>query len=230
MHFIKQRTAFPIENVDELFQSKNETKRHGELLPNTIRCICADSSGSGKTNVLLNLIQSPSGLYFENVYIYSKTLNQNKYKYLESILRPIAGLGFYTFSSNDDIISPSEAKPNFIFIFDDIICDKQNHIKEYFCMGRHNKIDCFYLTQTYTAIPKHLIRDNANMLIIFKQDELNLRHIFQDYSIACDMKFNVFQDMCHNCWSEKFGFLVIDLESEFNKGRYRKGFDIFIHI
>jgi len=41
-------------------------------------------------------------------------------------------------------------------------------------MGRHKNMDSFYRCQTYTHIPKHLIRDNANMIIMFKQDDLNM--------------------------------------------------------
>ncbi|KYQ48820.1 hypothetical protein ALC60_12125 [Trachymyrmex zeteki] len=42
-------------------------------------------------------------------------------------------------------------------------------------MGRHAHVDCFYLCQTYAKISKHLIRDNANLLILFKQDKKLLR-------------------------------------------------------
>lgn len=139
-------------------------------------------------------------------------------------------MGYHTFSSNDDVIPPSKAKPNSVFIFDDVICDRQNNIKAYFCMDRHRGIDSFYLAQTYTRIPKHLIRDNANFLILFKQDETNLRHIFNDYGVGCDMKFTDFQRMCNKCWGEKYGFVVIDMDSDMNKGRYRKGFDQFLQL
>ena len=59
-----------------------------------------------------------------------------------------------------------------------VACDKQNNIKIYFSRGRHKNVDSFYLCRTYRRTPKHLLRDNANMLILFKQDELNLRHIY----------------------------------------------------
>jgi len=38
-------------------------------------------------------------------------------------------------------------------------------------MGQHADIDSFYLCHTYAKIPKHLLRDNANLLILFKQDQ-----------------------------------------------------------
>lgn len=236
MYYEKQRASLPIQNVDDKFKSTNgrkggsDRRRHGTLLPNTIRCIICGPSNCGKTNVLISLLVHPNGLHFANVYIYSKTLAQDKYQYLENILKPIKKLGYYTFTSNDAVLSPSEVKPNSIMIFDDVICDKQNNIMAYFCMGRHNGVDCFYLTQTYTRVPKHLIRDNANLLIVFKQDDTNLKHIYNDYGIGCDMKFDEFRDVCYKIWREKYQFLVIDADSDVDKGRYRKGFDTFIHL
>lgn len=230
MRFIKQSISIPVRNVDESsLTGISKIKRHSELLPNSIRCIIAGPSNCGKTNVLITLIESKHGLKFENIYIYCKTLEQEKYTYLKKILKPMKGIGFYPFSSNDKVIAPSEAKKNSIFIFDDVVSDKnQENIKQYFCLGRHRNIDCFYLSQTYTRVSKHLIRDNCNFLIIFKQDDLNLKHIYNDMGVACDMKFETFRQLCLECWREKYGFIVIDLDSDTNNGRYRKGFSHFL--
>lgn len=179
----------------------------------------------------MSLIESENGLKFENIYIYSKTLEQDKYEYLRRILKPLKEIGLYTFSASEKVIPPNAAKKNSIFIFDDVICDKkQENIRNYFCLGRHRNIDCFYLTQTYTRIDKHLIRDNCNFLILFRQDDTNLKHIYNDMSVACDMKFVEFRRFCLECWKEKYGFAVIDLDSDVNAGRYRKGFSNFLKI
>ena len=50
-------------------------------------------------------------------------------------------------------------------------------------MSRHKYVDCFYLCQTYSKIPKHIIRGNANMIVIFKQGEISLCHINNDHVI-----------------------------------------------
>jgi len=68
-------------------------------------------------------------------------------------------MGYYTFSQNDEVLPPAKGKETSIMIFDDVACEKQNNIRSYFCMGRLKNIDYFYLCQTYTHIPKHLIRD-----------------------------------------------------------------------
>ena len=86
-----------------------------------------------------------------------------------SNLQKIENIGYYTFANNADVIPLSEAQENSIFILDDIACDNQDIVREYFSMGRHRNIDCFYLCQTYSKIGKQLIRDNINLLIVFKQ-------------------------------------------------------------
>lgn len=230
MRFINQyKNNINIKNYDFLCENNNKTKRHGQLLPNTIRALIVGPSNCGKTNAMVSLLESPNGLKFENVYLYSKSLHQPKYEYLRNLITPIKGMGFYTFSSNEDVIQPGEAKKNSIMIFDDVACDKQNNIRSYFCMGRHNDIDSFYLCQTYTRIPKHLIRDNANMIIMFKQDEINMKHIYTEH-IGSDMTYNTFTEMCRECWKDKYGFLLISKDDDLQCGRYRKGFSTFIQF
>lgn len=232
MQFVKQSINIPVRNLDDLTStSKRKSKRHSELLPNSIRCIIAGPSNCGKTNLLISLIESEHGLKFENIYIYSKTLEQDKYQYLKKILKPLKKIGFYTFTTSEKVIAPNVTKKNSIIIFDDVICDKnQENIKNFYCLGRHRNIDCFYLTQTYTRIGKHLIRDNCNLLILFRQDDMNLKHVYNDMGVACDLKFEEFRKFCLECWREKYGFVVIDLDSDVNNGRYRKGFSNYLKV
>lgn len=229
MQFVKQSISLPVKNVEYELNQQNEVRnRHSSLLPNNIRCIICGPSNSGKTNVMLSLLESPNGLRYENVYVYSKSLFQPKYVYLQQLLSKIEEIGCYMFSCSDDVIPIEQVKPNSIFIFDDVICEKQSNIRQYFCMGRHKNVDTFYLSQSFTHIPKHLIRENTNFVILFKQDDANLRHVFDDFSISCDMNYNTFKQMCVKCWSENFGFVVIDVENTIKHGKYRKGFDQFI--
>jgi len=93
-------------------------------------------------------------------------------------------------------------------------------------MGRHKQIDSFYLCQTYTKIPKHLIRDNANLIIIFKQDELNIRHIYNDHVIG-DMTLKPLIKIFEECWKQKYEFVLISKDIDIDKG---KGYDSFIHL
>lgn len=229
MRLLKQGESLKIQNLDFVNKNKSQIKRHGPVLPSTIRSIIVGPSNCGKTNVMISLLIDPNGLRYKNIYVYSKSLYQPKYEYLKHILSNIKEISYNTFSNNEDVIPIEKAKENSIFIFDDIACEKQNNVREYFCMGRHKAIDSFFLCQTYSHISKQLIRDNANLLIIFKQDEINLRHIFQNH-VNPDMNFKKFLDICNMCWKDRYGFLVIDKDSDINKGRYRKNFDIYIEL
>ncbi|KYM76502.1 hypothetical protein ALC53_13082, partial [Atta colombica] len=46
-------------------------------------------SNCGKINLLISLLESPYGMRFENVYVYSKSLQKPKYRYLENLFVPI---------------------------------------------------------------------------------------------------------------------------------------------
>lgn len=229
MRFHKQKTSLQVRDLMPV-KKNNGAYQHSPLLPNSLRCIICGPSNCGKTNVMLSLLYDPNGLRFENVYVYSKSLYQPKYELLKDLLKMVEGVRFYPFSDTSEIMDPEEAKTNSIFIFDDVACHTQNRIREYFSMGRHKQVDCFYLCQTYTRIPKHLIRDNSNFLILFKMDELNLKHIYDDH-VGSDMKYQSFNELCSECWNnEKYNFVVIDKDSPLNEGRYRCGFDTFIEM
>lgn len=226
MESVKQKQKLNIINLDEFIcDFKQSSRRHSVLLPNDIRAIICGPSGCGKSNVMLSLLFDLNGVKFKNVYIYSKSLYQPKYVFLKNVLDGIKGINYFPFTENDDVLDSIDARNNSVFIFDDVICGKQDKIRDFFCMGRHKQIDCFYLCQTYTKVPKHLIRDNTNLIILFKQDELNLKHVHTDH-VNSDMSFENFKLLCNQCWRNKYDFIVIDKEND--KGRYRKGFDEFI--
>jgi len=176
MRLIEQKKKLNISNVD--IQTTKKPSRHGPLLPDSIRGIFVGPSASGKTNVMFNLITHKNGLKFENIYLYSKTANQEKYVLLKNIINSIKGINFFTYTNGEQVIKPNLVLKNSIFIFDDVTCDKQTPIRDYFSMGRHSGANSvFYLAQTYSRIPKQLIRDNSNFLVIFRQDDTNLHHI-----------------------------------------------------
>lgn len=65
MKFIKQLDKLSIINIDNLITSKFEGgRKHGKLLPESIRSLIGGRSNCGKTTVMLNLLFSPKGLYF----------------------------------------------------------------------------------------------------------------------------------------------------------------------
>jgi hypothetical protein len=103
------------------------------------------------------------------------------------------GVRLFTFYENDEVITPEKALPDSVFVFHDEICESQTIGRSYFSRGRHNRIDVCYLAQSYARVPKHLIRDNSNFIVLFKQDEINLKHVYTEHCSG-DMKYSDFRD------------------------------------
>ena len=98
MEYQKQALKLPVLNFDVITSKSGNgfiEKRHGDLLPNTIRCAIIEGSNCGKTNALMSLIVDLNGLRFANIYIYSKSLYQPQYQYLEKLLEPIEEINYY---------------------------------------------------------------------------------------------------------------------------------------
>lgn len=226
MKLIPHPTGFslPVENHDSA-EEKAKMKKHGDLLPNSIRALFVGPSNCGKTNALLSLLIHPNGLRFENVYLFSKSRDQPKYQKLREILQPLEGINYYEFGSADEfsgaVNESKRPKPNSIFIFDDLVGSNHIPIMQYFSYARHYGVDCFYLGQTYSRVPKQLVRDNANFIALFKQDDLNLKHAYEDH-VSADVSWPEFKQMCSVCWKQPHGFIVIDKDSN----HFRKGFDM----
>lgn len=227
MKLIKQAVSLEIEKINA--GSYPNVIKHSPLLPNSIRCVICGPSNCGKTNTILSLLLHENGLKFKNVYLYSKTTFQPKYCFLKDVIERIPEINFFMFQDEQDVIPPSQALEKSIFIFDDVTCEKQINIRNYFSMGRHKEIDCFYLSQTYSKIPKQLIRDNVNFLIVFKQDDINLRHIYDEH-VNSDISWLSFKSLASNIWKDPFQCLIINKDCELGNGRYRKTFDVFVEF
>ena len=227
MNFVKQPLSLEVNNLE--LDARPKKPRHSALLPNTIRCIICGPSNCGKTNVMINLILHKNGLKFRNIYLYSKTTFQPKYRFLKEVLSRLPEITFCDYHNNEDVVSTEDASRNTIIIFDDVVCENQKNIRNYFSMGRHKQIDCFYLTQTYSKVPKQLIRDNANLFIIFKQDDINLRHIYDEH-VNTDVTWSRFKELCSKVWDKQHDFLIINKDCSLRDGRYRQSFDTFVQF
>ena len=128
-------------------------------------------------------------------------------------------IGYYPCRENEEVVAPEDAAPYSVMIFDDVSCERQNNVRMYFTMGRHNEIDTFLIGQTYSSFPKQLVRDNANLIVRFEEDDRNLRHAYNDH-VNTDMAYDEFKKACGKAWnSSKYGFLVVDKDSRLDNGR-----------
>lgn len=233
---IEQNIKLPIDKA--IFEKSfgessvlNKRKIHGPLFPDCIRGLVIGKSGCGKTNLIITLLHHKNGLKFTNIYLVSKSLYQTKYEKLQKVFQFIPQIKLYCFSNSEDLPSPHQCKPYSIVIFDDVSSTNElnSKMREYFSMARHRFVSVFLLCQSYARISKALIRDNANFIVLFRQDTLNLKHIYDDHLSADDLTFEKFLNICKYAWNKcMYGFIVLDLEQPLYKGRLRCSFHHFI--
>lgn len=191
--------------------------------PQPLRALIVGSSGSGKTTLVWNII-TKDWLNFTNLYIFTKSIDQEVYQKLQEIyslceIELGKKIAFF-FSNCEEIISVDECKSNSLIIFDDCILEEQSKIKEFFVRGRHKNISCIYLSQCYSMVDLRVIRNNLNFICIFKQNTHYMERIFKDF-VGSDIQYNDFSKICKQCWHEDYGFLTIDLSKKLNNGRYK---------
>jgi hypothetical protein len=132
-----------------------------------------------------------------------------------------------TFHSPDDgIAHPSTLDKNktHLVIFDDVINENQKDMTDYFCMGRHNNVNVFYLCQSLHHLPKHGIRQNANIFILFHQDDKTIKYSHETH-VSGDMPFDELNFFCQEAWSNEHGYIAIHLWKNAMCGRYVLNYD-----
>ena len=170
-------------NFDD-YVSENKTE-HVKNWPYTsdhpYRIFKIGGSGSGKTNVLLNLIENQPDI--DKIYLYAKDPYEEKYQYLINI-REKVGLKHFNDPkaliecSNDmqdaykDIDEYNINKERKILIvFDDMIAEiiknkKLNSIvTELFIRGKKLNICRVFITQSYFKVPKDVRLNTTHFLI-----------------------------------------------------------------
>ena len=155
------------------YSNENKTKnnKNWPYIPDhPYRILIIGGSGSGKTNLLLNLIESQPDI--DKIYLYAKDQYESKCQYFIS---KTEGVGINHFSdpkafidySNDmhdvykntDDYSPDKEN-KILIVFDNLIADmihnkKLNSIAtELFIRGRKLNISLVFITQSYFKVPK----------------------------------------------------------------------------
>ena len=132
--------------------------------------ICGNS-GSGKTNLLYHMLIEPL-LHYDEINLYAKNLEQEKYQNLMNKMSDISREVDYDIMtvSNDKIIPINNLgyeDNQKIIIFDDYVCEKnQREIVDYFIQGRHKNCSVIYLSQSFYKTPRD-IRLNCSHYCIY---------------------------------------------------------------
>ena len=191
------------------------------------RGLLIGSSGSGKTNLLMNIIAIFKKT-FNHLYIYTKA-QEPLYDFLQSQIPE----DMLTISYDlDDCreFDESDYMGQSLVIFDDMVNEKdQKCIQELYIRARKLGCSMLYLTQSYFRVPK-IIRQQCQYFWILKvSGQRDLKLILSEYSLGAtkDQLVNMYNYCCN---SGVFGqFFLIDLEVSQDK-TYRKNWDEYLNI
>lgn len=233
---VNNSNTFQIVNFDDICTNdENKKEKKCCFMPNhPFRMLMCGGSGSGKTNVLINMITQ--FLDFDKIYIYTKHVDQDKYKWLKDFfdtleadadIKQSADLPIAVFQSHVSKMVPldklNKDKRNLI-IFDDLLLEKdQKPMIEMYIRGRHKNASVIYLSQSYFSTPKD-IRLNCTTFVIFDiPNNKTLNMILNDH--CNEMDKDDFKHIFHEATREPYSFFYVDTTEKNKCLRYRQGFN-----
>ena len=145
-----------VPNYDSNDNKNNYYKRIYQYMPdNTFRVLICGGSGSGKTNLLHHILMKPL-VYYDQIHLYGKNVEQEKYQNMMNKFNEISqNVGYDVLvCSNDDNIpieNLMENETQEVIIFDDFICEKnQKPLIDYFIRGRHKNRSVIYVVNDFS--------------------------------------------------------------------------------
>ena len=184
-------------------------------------CVVAPS-GSGKTNLVLNIIEafSKDEGTFSTIQIITRDKNEPLYNWLQekapsiqiteglTTLKPLTNKNYDTDLQH-------------LVVLDDLVLSKDlSAVEAFYIRGRKLGVSVIFISQSYFKIPK-IIRGNCSYMILLKlsgQREVNL--ILSEFGLGVtkDQLLRLYQ----RATTEKFVPLVIDMEAQ-PEERFRRG-------
>ena len=73
------------------------------------------------------------------------------------------------FETATDVPDPRDlnSEDKNLMIFDDLLLEKQNKCECYYIRGRHSNVDCFYLSQNYSKLPRQILEETLTLFAFF---------------------------------------------------------------
>jgi ABC-type dipeptide/oligopeptide/nickel transport system ATPase component len=191
------------------------------------RCCIVAPSGSGKSNLLVNLLQMfchGKGT-FASICIITRNKDEPLYKFLEEksdqiIIRE----GLQNTPKLDDM----DKKNNHLVVWDDLVLSKDlSMVENYYIRARKLNCSVIFISQSYFKIPK-VIRNNCSYMVLLKLSgnrEVNI--IMSEFGLGVSKE--ELMALYEYATAEKFSPLLIDMESP-KEERFRKGVDFIIDV
>ena len=175
----------------DYYTNENRTKRN-----HPYRRLIIGGSGSGKTNLFLNLIQNQPDI--DKIYLYAKdpyesgiNVSINRFKDPKAFIEYSHYM--HDVYKNIDDYNPDKGN-KILIVFDDMIADMiQNEIlnsifTELFIRGRKLNISLVFITQSYFKVPKDVRLNTGHFFIVKIPHKRELQQIAINHSSDIDTK------------------------------------------
>jgi hypothetical protein len=203
------------------------------------RVLVCGESGSGKTNLVINILKNNWMSYnklvlcVKNPESWQHFIDLSIEKLTDADVDPDDYISLI-----EEITSPSDiptieslpgGKVQTIVVFDDLVMEGKpinDAIARYWVRSRHRNVSPFYLTQDFYKTNK-TIRQNSTYYILFGgMTRRMLRTLFED--VAPGIEAEEFFHLYHIATNEPHTFLFIDKLNANPLKRFRKNFDAII--
>ena len=216
----------------------NEASKQGIIMEPNTSTIIIGSSGSGKTNLLTNILSRPEflGGQFEQIYCISLTgdtddvmkhLNIPKENLFTDIKKGIKHME-KIFKIQKTLIKhlDEDKAPLICLIYDDCISErdllKSKFFLQSFVMSRHYNCSTFILSQNFKSVPV-AARNQCQNIIWFQNNQSENEKLAETHTPSQYTK-KEFLKMINDATREPYSFLYINKKRPMNE-RYRIKFD-----
>ena len=198
---------------------------HNLKLP--LRACIVAPSGSGKSNLLVNLLSlfCDGDGTFADMTIITRNKDEPLYRWLTDKcdqIRIVEGL------HNTPKLDSMDKKENHLVVWDDLVLSKDlSMVENYYIRARKLNCSVIFISQSYFKIPK-IIRNNCSYMILLKlsgQREVNI--ILSEFGLGVTKEQLI--ELYEYATAEKFSPLIIDLEAD-KEQRFRKGLKEIISV
>ena len=196
-----------IPDYDSDTKNKKFKQRYAFMPNDTFRMLICGNSGSGKTNLLYHMLIEPL-LYFDEIYLCAKNLDQEKYQNLMNKMNEMSRTVGYDIMnvSNDKIIPINDIDyedNQKLIIFDDYVGEKnQRQIVGYFIQGGHKNCPVIYLSQSFYKTLRD-IRLNCSRYCIYEFPSSRERNMISS-------ELGVDKEKFKKATKEPYSFLYVD--------------------
>lgn len=222
-----------IEDTTEYYNPNPNMPKH------PFRASLVGQSGSGKTNLLMNLISNCG--CFEKFVICTKLKDEPLYDYLRKSVEAVDKERIIMVDKVEELPSieaienkkkdkatndKKDSSLQTLIVFDDMCLEHrklQEVMSQFFIRGRKSNMSVIYISQSYYLIPKCIRLQCTHLMLKKIGSKREIKSIVNDYNL--DISADDLMELYNDATKDMVSFLMIDVNENDHNQKFKKGFD-----